>query len=160
MQDIVRWPGAHLQIDHNTAKFLDSSVMYQSWSLPPTFTTQIVNCIIMPAQAIKILSCRMMIYVRTGTTTNPCRFRLRVIDVDTGTMVSQLPTAPPMLNPMNTSLFPLMAWQTVYQAIPTSSAPIVNTGEYFGVVFTGVAGTQTAMNNLFVKPLLEVLVEY
>jgi hypothetical protein len=71
-----------------------------------------------------------------------------------------LPTAPSALNPMNTSLFPLMAWQTVYQAIPTSSAPIVNTGEYLGVIFTGVAGTQTATNNLFVKPLIEVLVEY
>jgi len=137
-----------------------TNFVYQSWPQPNYFTTKIVNIIFMPAQAVKILSCRMMIDTRTGTTTNPCQFTLCIIDLNTGIIINQLPTAPPVLDPMNTSLFPLMIWKTVYQAIPASSAPIVNTGEYFGVVFTGVAGTQTTSNNLIVKPLIEVLAEY
>ena len=71
-------------------------------------------------------------------------------------MINQLPTTPPTLDPSNVSLFPLLTWETVYQAIPASTAPIVNTNEYLGVVFTGVAGTNSTSNNLEVHPLFEV----
>jgi hypothetical protein len=160
MQQIIRWPDSSaLVIDHPTAKLVNSSYLFQSWSQPPWFTTQIVNCIFVPAQAVRVLSCRMMINTRTGSTTNLCQFTLRIIDTSTGNMLPQLPTSPLVLNPMDTLLFPLTVWQTVYQAIPASSAPVVNTGEYFGVVFTGVVATTTA-NNLQVKPLIEVLIEF
>ena len=74
----------------------------------------------------------------------------------TGTVINQLPTTPPVLDPVNTSLFPLLTWQTVYQAVPASTAPIVNKNEYLGVVFTGVAGTNNKVNNLEIHPLFEV----
>ena len=152
MHEVFRWPDL-VTCDHNTAKVNWASIMYTSWSQPMSFTSQIVNCILAPAVARRILAIRMMIVKRMGTTTNPCRFTLRIIDVDTGTMISQLPTTPSALDPMNLSLFPLLTWQTVYQAVPASSAPIVNTNEYLGVVFTGVAGTNSASNNLQVHPL-------
>jgi len=132
------------------------SFFYVSWSNPPTFTSQIVNCILAPAVARRILAIRMLIVTRTGTTTNSCQFTLRIMDMATGTVINQLPTTPPVLDPVNTSLFPLLTWQTVYQAVPASTAPIVNKNEYLGVVFTGVAGTNNKVNNLEIHPLFEV----
>lgn len=160
MREIIRWPGAGaIAIDNFTAKPLYSNVEYVSWSNPAYWTNQIVNIIFIPSQAAKILRIRMLINTRTGTTSNACDFNFCIIDVNTGIVINQLPTTPAVLDPTNPVLFPLWTWQTVYQAAPVSSAPIVNTGEYFGIVFTGPAGSQSSSNDLRVTPLVEVLVD-
>jgi hypothetical protein len=160
MKQIIPFPLDSLPILHNTGIVSKSSHHYGSWSQPPNMISQTINCIIMPAQSVKILSVRMVINVRTGTTSNSCRFNFCIIDADTGNIINTLPTTPSALDPMNLTLFPLMAWQTVYQAASESSAPVINTGEYLGIVYTGLAGTQNATNNLDLYPLVEVMIGF
>lgn len=159
MDEVIRWPW-FVVCNHNTARIIDSVIIYQSWSSPPTFTSQIVNCILFPAQKRKILAIRMAILFRKGVTSNPCKFMFRIIGAGSGTTAFQFPTTPAVLDPQNTSLFPLRAWQTVFQAASPGSAPTITNKQYLGVVFTGSAGTEVpGSNDLDVHPIFEVDVQ-
>jgi hypothetical protein len=159
MQQIIRWPPEPARIDHNTAKIDSSNYMYVSWSNPPWWGKQIVNNIFMPQQTVKILACRMLINLRTGTPLGPCEFHFRVIKFATGFPSNTLATTPPVLDATNTALFPLLVWKTVFTS-PAATAPTVDNTEYLGIVFTKPTGVQSAANNFECRPLVEVLTDF
>jgi hypothetical protein len=159
MQQIIRWPPEPARIDHNTAKIDSSNYMYVSWSNPPWWTSQLVNNTFMPEQPVKILACRMLINVRTGTPAGRCEFQFKVIKFGTGVSSNTLVTSPAVLDATNTTLFPLLVWRTVFTS-PPATAPTVDKTEYFGIVFTRPTGSQSATNNFECRPLVEVLTDF
>jgi hypothetical protein len=151
---MVRWPN-FIQTDHVTRKIINTSIYYTS-VFNANFPTQIVNCIVMPAQKRRIKTIDLMIVSRTGQTPNLCRFTFHVIAVDTGNIVRTIPTTPAALDPTNAAQFPLLKWQTVFRA-KRHRIPIVDRGQYLGIVFTGVGGAQNpGVNDLDLHPAVEV----
>jgi hypothetical protein len=159
VQQIIRWPVDPPYVDHNTAKIVESNYQYVSWTNSPWWGSQIVNCIFMPAQTVKIIWCRMLINKRTGTTVNSCRFRFNIIKIATGVTSSTLATTPSVLDAKSTTLFPLLTWRAVFQS-PSATAPTVDKTEYFGIHFTKPSGAQSATNDFECRPMVEVLTEF
>ncbi len=159
MQQIIRWPEGMPAVDHNTAKYQYSNVVYHSWTNPPWWSDRIVNLIFIPASQVRILSCRMLINTRIGVTHNPCTFNLAIFKTITGATVSGLTTTPPVLNAASATIFPLLTWREVFLA-PLATAPVVEKTEYFALVYTKTIGPQSTTNNFECRPLVEVLTDF
>ncbi len=164
MREVIRYPES-IDCDFHTGRINQSSRVYPGYALmsgsnPSNSIDRVVNPIVVPAQSRKILSVRLMLRGREGTTSNSLQFTFCVMDCNTGVIVTQLPTAPALLDPLDLNLFPDLIWQTVYQASSPGAAPVINVNEFLGVVFTGVAGVWAQGSNDFrVYALMEALLE-
>jgi hypothetical protein len=156
VQESFRWP-SFIYCDHNTRLITTSNVYYTSVSNPPTFTNQIVNCILAPAYARTLTALDMMITYRTGVANKKVSFRFVTVDLLSGAIVASLNTTPINIMPANASLYPVRVWKTLFQASAQNPALPITSTQYFGVIFTGVNPvSQVNVNDLDVRPVFEL----